>query len=183
MYKITHKACLSVTVAEIVKISRQQWLYWGWTEKPSSGGTESKAAAYIQFSNAMHFIDFWALLFWTKLFTGCLGLVLKLLETICMHFMLVSQYYLKRCIWWNAGLTKTILPSINGNKIRFLLAKEPLKQELSYQVIMQVLPIPWETPGAAFCINGARRKKMKVLYLFKGPLQKIISFIYTQWQG
>lgn len=143
-----------------------------------------KGSSKAELSNAMHFTDFWLLLSWTKLFTGCLGPLLKLLETIHRYFILVSQYYLKQCIWWNAGFTKTNLPSINCNKIRFLLAKEPLKQELSYQVIMQVLPIPWETPGAAFCIKGARRKKMKVLYLFKGPLQKIIlSFIYTEWQG
>lgn len=154
----------------------------GLDRETSSGGTESKAAVYIQFSNAMHFTGFWVLS-WTELFTGCLGLVLKLLETIHMHFLLLSQYYLKQCIWWNADFPKTNLPPINCNKIRFLLAKEPLKQELSYQVIMQVLAIPWETPGAAFCIKGARRKKMKVLYLFKGLLQKIISLNYTEWQG
>lgn len=106
----------------------------------------------------------------------------QLLETIRMHFMLLSQYYLKQCIWWNAGFTKTNLLPINCNKIRFLLAKEPLKQELSYQVIMQALPIPWETPGAVFCIKGAQRTKIKVLYLFKE--QKItLSFIYTERQG
>lgn len=105
---------------------------------------------------------------WTKAFTCWIGLVLKLLETTSIPIMLVNQYYLKQCIWWKVGFINSIISPINFNEMRFLLAKEPLKQELSYQVTMLVLPIAWKTPVVAFCIKTACRKKMKVLHLFKG---------------
>jgi len=41
--------------------------------------------------------------------------------------------------------------------MRFLLAKEPLKQGLSNQVTTPVLPAAWKTPAAALCIKIASR--------------------------
>lgn len=55
-----------------------------------------------------------------------------------------------------------IFSPINFNEIRVLLAKEPLKEELSHQVTMLVLPIAWKTPVIAFCIKTASRKKFYI---------------------